>query len=47
MATLNFQHPSVTWSFRNHANMLIWCWRIIYYQCWKQLCFLNCTYLKN
>ncbi len=23
---------SVTWSFRNHSNMLI------YYQCWKQLC---------
>jgi len=29
----------VTWSFRNHSNMLIWCSRNIYYycyQCWKQ-----------
>ncbi len=36
---------SVTWSFRNHLNMLIWCSRNIssYYQCWKQLLniFLN------
>ncbi len=31
---------SVTWSFRNHNNMLICCSRNIsdYYQCWKQLC---------
>ncbi len=31
---------SVTWSFRNHSNMLICCSRNIsdYYQCWKQLC---------
>ncbi len=30
----------VTWSFRNHSNMLIYCSRNIsdYYQCWKQLC---------
>ncbi len=29
---------SVTWSFRNHSNMLICCSRSIYdyYQCWKQ-----------
>ncbi len=28
---------SVTWSFRNHSHMLIWCSRNIsdYYQCWK------------
>jgi len=33
---------SVTWSFRNHCNMLICCSRNIsyYYQCWKQLCCL-------
>ncbi len=33
---------SVTWSFRNHSNMLICCSRNIYYyyQCWKQLCCL-------
>jgi len=32
---------SVTWSFRNHSNMLIFCWRNIsdYYQCWKQSCY--------
>jgi len=29
---------SVTWSFRNHSNMLICCSRNIYYQCWKPLC---------
>ncbi len=31
---------SVTWSFRNHSNMLICCSRNItsHYQCWKQLC---------
>jgi len=36
---------SVTWSFRNHSNMRIWCSRNIsyYYQCWKQL--LN-TFVK-
>ncbi len=30
---------TVTWSFRNHSNMLIGCSRNIsyYYQCWKQL----------
>jgi len=30
---------SVTWSFRNHSNMMICCSRNIslYYQCWKQL----------
>jgi len=29
---------SVTWSFRNHTDMQIWCSRnISYYQCWKQL----------
>jgi len=30
---------SVTWSFRNHSNMMIWCSKNIsyYYQCWKQL----------
>ncbi len=30
---------SVTWSFRNHSNLLIWCSRNISYnhQCWKQL----------
>ncbi len=34
---------SVTWSFRNHSNMLICCSRNIYYyyQCWKQLCCLT------
>jgi len=29
---------SVTWSFRNHSNMLIWCSRYMYYyyhQFWK------------
>jgi hypothetical protein len=27
---------SVTWSFRNHSNMMIWCSRrISYYQCWN------------
>ncbi len=32
---------SVTWSFRNHSNLLIWCSRnISYYQCWKHLCCL-------
>ncbi len=42
---LNFQKPllqmpvfSVTWSYRNHSNMQIWCSRNISYQCWKQLC---------
>ncbi len=30
---------SVTWSFKNHSNMLICCSRnIYYYQCWKLLC---------
>jgi len=30
---------SVTWSFRNHSNMLICCLRnISYHQCWKQSC---------
>jgi len=34
---------SVTWSFRNHSNMLICCSRNIsyYYQCWKQFLMLN------
>ncbi len=27
----------VTWSFRNHSNMLIWCKNIYYHQCWKHL----------
>jgi len=32
---------SVTWSFRNQSNVMIWCSRnIFYYQCWKQLCCL-------
>ncbi len=32
----------VTWSFRNHSNMLNWCQRnISYYYQWKQLCFLG------
>jgi len=32
---------SVTWSFRNQSNMMIWCSRNIPYQCWKQLwCFV-------
>ncbi len=33
---------SITWSFRNHSNMLICCSINIsyYYQCWKQLCCL-------
>ncbi len=33
---------SVTWSFRNHSNMLIWCSLNIsyYYQCWNQWCCL-------
>jgi len=40
-SNLNFQHHSVfsvTWSFRNHSNMMIWCFCYIsdYYQCWKQ-----------
>ncbi len=32
----------MTWPFRNHSNMMIWCSRNIYYyyQCWKQLCCL-------
>jgi len=30
---------SVTWSFRNHSNMLISCSRnISHYQCWKLCC---------
>jgi len=31
---------SVTWPFRNHSNMMIWCSRNIYnyHQCWKQSC---------
>jgi len=31
---------SVTWSFRNHSNIMIWCSRNIYDYClyWKQLC---------
>jgi len=37
MAKLNVQHAvfSVTWSFRNHSNMMICCSRNIsyYYQC--------------
>ncbi len=34
---------SVTWSFRNHSNMLIYCSRNIsdYYQCWKQFLLFN------
>jgi len=44
MAKLNVQHAvfSVTWSFRNHSNMMICCSRNIsyYYQCWKELCCL-------
>jgi len=38
MAKLNFPVFSVTWSFRNYSNMLIWCSRNIsyYYQCWKK-----------
>ncbi len=32
---------SVTWSFRNHSNMMIGCSRnSSHYQCWKQLCCL-------
>jgi len=28
---------SVTWSSRNHSNMLIWCSIVSYYYlCWKQ-----------
>jgi len=36
----NVLNLSMTWSFRNHSNMMIWCSRNIqyYYQCWKQLC---------
>ncbi len=32
----------VTWSFRNHPNMLIWCARNLsfYHHCWTQLCCL-------
>ncbi len=33
-AKLNFQHDylfSVTWSFRNHSNMLLWCWINIFF----------------
>jgi len=42
MAKLYFQELytvfSVTWSFRNHSDMLMWCsGKISYYQCWKQL----------
>ncbi len=32
---------TVTWSFRNHSNLIIWCSRNIpyyYYQCWKEFC---------
>ncbi len=38
-AKLHFQKSlwySVTWSFRNHCNMLICCLRNISYYCWKQ-----------
>ena len=35
--TCNIQ--SITWSFRNHSNILI------YYECWKQFCCL--IYLMN
>ncbi len=34
---------SVTWFFRNHSNMMIYCCLrniYFYYQCWKQLCCL-------
>jgi len=36
----NVLNLSMTWSFRIHSNMMIWCSRNIqyYYQCWKQLC---------
>ncbi len=39
---------SVTRSFRNHSNMLIWCSINIYYyyQCWKWLCRLIETTIK-
>jgi len=38
----NYSVFSVTWSFRNHSNMLICSSRNIsyYYQCWNQLCCL-------
>ncbi len=38
---------SVTWSFRNHSNILICCSRknSYYYHCWKQLCCL--IFLSN
>jgi len=32
----------VTWSFRNHSDMLMCCLRNIYYQCWKHLCWIIC-----
>ncbi len=37
---VNFPVFSVTWSMRNHSNMLICCSRNISdnYQCWRQLC---------
>jgi len=46
MGKLNFQHhySSVTWSFRNHCNVIFYCSRNIsyYYQYWKQLCCYFC-----
>ncbi len=48
---VNFPVFSVTWSFRNHSNMLILCSRnVYYYHSWKQLCclmFLWQKYLIN
>ncbi len=36
---------SITWSFRNHTNTLIWCSRNI--SCWKQLCSIFTGFLIN
>ncbi len=45
-----FSIVTVTWSFRNHSNMLIWCSRNIYYNpSWKLLhcVFQFCGHLDN
>jgi len=40
MTKLNIQqnYSSLTWSFRNHCNVLIWCsfYYYFYYHSWKQ-----------
>jgi len=47
---ISITNSNVTWSFRSHTNMLIWCSRNIscYFQCWKQLCWrLLCSFFQD